>query len=320
MKKILVTGCCGFIGSHLAEALLSQGYEVHGIDNFDPFYPRTIKEDNLRIINRYEVFKFFETDLRLSDFEKKMDHNNYDVVIHLAGKVGVLPSISQINDYIDSNIIATANLLNYMKKASIKKMIFASSSSVYGNNRSVPFCEKDMVNEPISPYAFTKRSCELLNFNYHHLYDFDIINLRLFTVYGPRQRPDLAIYKFVRNIDLGLPITVYGNGATSRDYTYVSDIVSGFSAALNYILSHNMVFELVNLGNMKPIKLTDLISTIAQVMNKSPAIDVSDIKPGDVTITYADISKARKIFDYDPATNLQDGIRHFVEWYYKNKK
>ncbi len=318
MKRILITGCCGFIGSHLTEKLLSEGYEVTGIDNFDPFYDKQIKVRNLSSFKNHERFKFYEVDLRVPDFYTLFDSTEFSAVIHLAAKAGVQPSLDAAAEYVSANITATTHLLDFMNQAGIKKLLFTSSSSVYGNNQSIPFNEKDSVNEPISPYAFTKRACELQNYAYHHLYNIDIINLRLFTVYGPRQRPDLAIHKFVKLINTGQPIKMFGDGSTSRDYTFVLDTVSGFSAALDYLLHHDNLFEIVNLGNNQPIRLGDLITSIYAEMGKTPQIVTVEEQPGDVKITYADISKAQEMFGYKPTTNLSYGIQQFVKWYHEN--
>ena len=317
MQTILVTGCAGFIGSHLSQTLLQKGFKVVGIDNFDNFYGREIKEKNLRGFSGNPKFEFFEIDLRDEQAIKQIPQG-MDCVIHLAAKAGVLPSIKDPKSYIEANIIATNNLLNLMEERGIKKMLFASSSSVYGNNKTVPFSEDHIVDEPISPYAFTKRSCELMNYNYHKLFDIDIINLRFFTVYGPGQRPDLAIHKFFNLISEDKPIQMYGDGSTARDYTYVEDTVSGIQAALEYIFKHDNVFETVNLGNNSPVKLSELIDVIYKVIGKPQNVQKVGMQAGDVNITYADISKAQKLFAYNPQTTLESGIRKFKDWHENN--
>lgn len=316
MYHVLLTGCAGFIGSHLTERLLAEGHTVTGIDNFDPFYARSAKEANLALLLPHPNFRFLEVDLVDTAAVMALDEKA-DVVIHLAAKAGVLPSLKDPVAYIDTNIKATNNLLEWMRSKGIVKMLFASSSSVYGNNKKVPFSEIDAVDEQISPYAFTKRSCELMNHSYHHLYGFDILNLRLFTVYGPRQRPDLAIHKFVKMIKAGEPITMYGDGSTARDYTYVADTVDGFVKALHYVMNHTKVFEIVNLGNNGPVKLSDLIAAIYAAMGAQPNIIPMPMQPGDVDITYADITKAQQLFGYQPTTTLQEGLKQFITWYHE---
>ena len=315
MKTYLVTGCAGFIGSHLTEQLLSQGHKVIGIDNFDTFYSKTIKEKNLQKAKNNPNFRFYDIDITKTEQVFKLNERA-DVVIHLAAKAGVLPSIKSPYDYIQYNISATNNLLEWMKREQVLKLIFASSSSVYGNNTKVPFSETDNVDYPISPYAFTKKSCELMNHTYHYLYNIDIINMRLFTVYGPRQRPDLAIHKFVKKIDKGEPIDMYGEGKTSRDYTFVEDTVKGITQLIDYIQIHNNVFEIVNLGNNQPVELRYLISLIYKLMNKSEKINKLPEQKGDVEITFADISKAKKMIKYNPKHKIEDGVKKFIDWYY----
>lgn len=318
MKTILITGCAGFIGSHLTESLLEQEYNVIGIDNFDAFYDRQIKHNNLKRSSNRSNFHFIEADIcnKNTFIEIKQ---SIDVVIHIAAKAGVLPSINDATGYINTNIQGTNNILEFIKERKIKKMLFASSSSVYGNNKVVPFSEEHPVENLISPYAFTKRSCELMNHVYHHLYGIDIINLRFFTVYGPRQRPDLAIHKFVKLIDSGKEITMYGAGDTARDYTYINDTVSGIVSALSYLNNNDNVFEIINLGNNQPVKLIDLINTIYKAMDIKPNVKVLPMQPGDVDITFADISKAEKLLGYVPKTSINEGIRKFINWYYEQK-
>ncbi len=314
MHTIVVTGCAGFIGSHLSELLIDQGYKVIGIDNFDPFYPRKIKEANINQLMKHDHFVFIEADL--TDQQKCFNYiHQAEVVIHLAGKAGVRPSILKPQQYIDHNITATKNTLEAMRKNGIKKMLFASSSSIYGNNPNMPWHESLNVDNPISPYAFSKKSCELLNHTYHHLYNLDILNLRFFTVFGPRQRPDLAIHKFVKLIERGDEITMYGDGKTARDYTYVEDTCSGIMKALNYILNHESVFDTLNLGHHHPVQLGDLIKMIGEATGVTPKIKKLPMQPGDVDRTYADISKAQELIGYCPKTKMIDGIKEFVKWY-----
>jgi UDP-glucuronate 4-epimerase len=313
-KTILVTGAAGFIGSHLCEALLQHGYKVVGIDNFDSFYSREEKESNLRISRLSSHFSFFEGSAGDVELLNKIKPEP-DIVVHLAAKAGVQPSLKNPQAYVETNIGVSIALLEWMHSRKIKKFVFASSSSVYGNNSKIPFDERDAVDQPISPYAFSKRSCEIMNFTYHSLFGFDIINLRFFTVYGERQRPDLAIRKFVHNILAGKPITIYGDGSSARDYTYYSDTVSGIISAINYIIDHEVVWEIVNLGNSSPVPLRELVNMIAEVTQEQPEFIYEDMKPGDVNITYADIEKGGRLLDYFPKVDLRTGISNFVEWY-----
>ncbi len=318
MTNILVTGCAGFIGSHLCERLLSKGHTVTGIDNFDDFYHRSIKERNVSASLKEDNFIFIEGDLSDSSTYQKIA-SKPDVIVHLAAKAGVLPSLKDPQGYIQSNIIATQLLLEYMRENDLKKLIFTSSSSVYGNNKSIPFKESDAVDHPISPYAFTKKSGELLTHNYHHLYDIDVLNLRLFTVYGPRQRPDLAIHKFVKLIGSGQGIKMYGDGSTARDYTFVQDTVSGFEKAIDYIQGNTGVYEVLNLGNNNPVKLSELIDTIYSVMGQEKKVEQLPMQPGDVDITYASIEKAKQLLGYQPTTSIKEGVASFITWYNAQK-
>jgi UDP-glucuronate 4-epimerase len=315
MYKIIVTGCAGFIGSHLSEELLKKGHQVTGIDNFDPFYPRDIKQANMAGFINHKAFSFFENDLTNEETTDKIFSSGADIVIHLAGKAGVRPSIQAPQSYIDHNITATRVVLSAMAKYNIKKLAFASSSSVYGNNSQTPWHEDLNVDNPISPYAFSKKACELLNHTWHHLYNTDIINMRFFTVYGPRQRPDLAIHKFIKMMFEGTPLTLFGDGSTSRDYTFISDTVSGICKAADYLMSHTRVFETVNLGNNHPISLSGLVQKIAEATKTQPKIERLPMQPGDVDVTYANIDKAERLLGYNPKVKLEDGLRSFVKWY-----
>jgi UDP-glucuronate 4-epimerase len=314
MTSVLVTGAAGFIGSHLCEALLAKGYKVTGIDNFDSFYDDNIKKSNLQPSLQHENFFFSHGDAGDRQLLDGIPHK-IDVVVHLAAKAGVLPSLKDPNAYIKSNVELTNNILEWMRSNSIKKLVFASSSSVYGNNAKIPFSEADDVNEPISPYAFTKRSCELMNYTYHTLYGLDIVNLRFFTVYGERQRPDLAIHKFVRLIMEGQPITVYGNGETARDYTYYADTVGGVIAAIEYISKNSGVWDTFNLGNHTPVSLKELIRAISEAAGIEPKLVYEKMKPGDVNITYASIDKAQEVLGYRPKISLNEGLKNFIKWY-----
>jgi UDP-glucuronate 4-epimerase len=314
--KILITGAAGFIGSYVTEKLISLGNDVTGIDNFDPFYKKQIKESNLQKSLSSQRFKFIEGSINDISSLLKNEEDRYDVVIHLAAKAGVRPSIENPAAYIDTNILGTFSVLEWMKAGHCNNLIFASSSSVYGNNRKTPFSESDAVDHPISPYAFTKKSCELMNFNYHHLYDLNIINLRFFTVYGPRQRPDLAIHKFFDQIYRNDPLSIFGDGSTGRDYTYIDDIVNGIHNSIELIgLKRKKIFDTFNLGNSSPVLLRDLITWIEKISGRKAVIKNLPMQEGDVDLTFADISKAKKNLKYQPHVKLEEGLSRFKEWY-----
>jgi UDP-glucuronate 4-epimerase len=313
MVTILVTGCAGFIGSHVCALLLNKGFKVIGVDNFDPFYDRVIKESNLAKFKTHPAFVFYEIDITTG--LDAVSEKNIKAVIHLAAKAGVRPSIEDPAGYLEVNIVGTQKVHEFMQARAINKLIFASSSSVYGNNKKLPFNEDDNVDNPISPYAFTKKAGELMNYTFHHLYKIDIINLRFFTVYGPGQRPDLAIHQFVKKIINDQPLVLFGNGQTARDYTYIDDTVSGIYNALEYCLHHAGVYTTVNLGNSSPVKLHELVDIIYAAMGKEKNIVHEAMQPGDVDITFADISKAESLFNYKPATELAEGIGKFIAWF-----
>ena len=316
MANILVTGCAGFIGSHLSEKLIEQGNHVIGIDNFDPFYDKSVKLRNLEKLKMATEFSFFEIDLaNTAELKKEVSNKPIDIIVHLAGKAGVRPSIDDPKGYIQANIVATQNILDLMKEQGIGKMAFASSSSVYGNTRETPFHEEMDVSNPISPYAFTKKACELINYTYHQLYGLDIINLRFFTVFGPRQRPDLAIHKFTKLILNGEQIPMFGDGSTARDYTYYEDTVSGIIGAVNYLFKNKNVYEIINLGNNQPVKLSEMIATIYDVCGLAPNIQQLPMQAGDVDITFANIDKAKKLLGYNPQYSFRKGVENFVAWY-----
>lgn len=315
-KTYLVTGGAGFIGSSLADFLLKKDYKVVVIDNFCNFYDPSIKRNNVKDNLDNPNYKLYEIDLRCkSDVEKVFRENKIDVVIHLAAMAGVRPSIENPILYQEVNCIGTQNLLEVMKEYGVKNLVMASSSSVYGNNKKVPFKETDIVDYAISPYAATKKSNEVMTHVYHKLFNMNVIMLRFFTVYGPRQRPDLAINKFTRLMLNDEEVTMFGDGTTSRDYTYIDDIVSGIYSSINYVLNNNDVYEIVNLGNSSPISLKEMINTIAEVLDKEPKIKEMPMQQGDVNITYADISKAKEMLNYDPKTPFKEGIEKFVKWY-----
>jgi nucleoside-diphosphate-sugar epimerase len=318
MRAILITGAAGFIGSHLCDKYLALGHRVIGVDNFDDFYSRSIKEDNLRSAQMSHNFQFYEMDVL--NINKIEIEGEIDTVIHLAAKAGVLPSIKSPEDYIETNVLGNLKVLEFINNRSIKKYVFASSSSVYGNCDTIPFNENEVVSTPISPYASSKTSAESLNYVYHHLYGIDVINLRFFTVYGPRQRPDLAIHKFIKNIYLGRPIHVYGDGSTSRDYTFIDDIVTGVMSAVEYVGQKADVCEVINIGSGSPISLKDLIEALFTVTGKETELIYEEEKPGDVKTTYADISKAKLLLDYQPSTNAIEGLNKFNTWFLEHAK
>lgn len=315
--KTLVTGAAGFIGSHLCERLIAQGVFVTGLDNFDDSYGRDIKEANIANLVSESNFRFIEGDIRDADcLELILDKEKVDIIVHLAAKAGVRPSIKDPVSYQDVNINGTLVMLEAVKKFGIKKFIFASSSSVYGNNKKVPFAESDNVDFPISPYAATKKAGELICHTYSHLYDIGMTCLRFFTVYGPRQRPDLAIHKFSRLIEAGKSIPVFGDGSMRRDFTYIDDIINGTVAAMQNCNG----YEIYNLGESKPVRLDELISEIEKSLGKKAIINRLPMQPGDVDQTYADLTKAKERLGYKPKTELSTGLAEFVKWFRQNKR
>ncbi len=309
---IMVTGCAGFIGSHMIDKLLDMGKTVVGIDNFDQFYDPSIKIKNIEHNLDNKNFIFYRADIREKTQMEKIFHDNeIDTLIHLAARAGVRPSIQDPLLYEDVNVRGTINLLELGRKHNIRKLIFGSSSSLYGTNEEIPFREDDPVDKAISPYAASKKACETFCYTYHHLYGIPIISLRFFTVYGPRQRPEMAIHKFTRLIDQGKIIEMYGDGKSRRDYTYISDIVDGIMAAVD----KKMGYEIINLGNSNVVELRRLIHLIEKNLGKSATIKKLPDQPGDVPVTYADISKAQKILGYKPKVRIDEGIENFVNWY-----
>jgi len=365
--KILLTGCAGFIGSHVLDRLLADGHDVIGVDNFDPFYARSLKDANIAA----HLSDQLESTVRVESSEKKLATRTpaeqvnsntaskgsfelleadlaepatytklkflignapFDAIIHLAAKAGVRPSIEDPVGYQRANVIATQNLLEFAKDEEIKQFVFASSSSVYGVNPNVPWSEKHDVSGPISPYASTKVSCELLGHVYSHLYGIRFLGLRFFTVYGPRQRPDLAINKFVRLIEAGEPIPVFGDGTTRRDYTYIDDIVGGIIACLDKAIASGPpltengklkteqpvgtfpAYAVINLGNDQTVTLSEMIATIEEVVGKKAIIDRLPQQPGDVPQTWADVTKAGELFGYKPTISFKDGVTEFYSW------
>jgi len=316
-RKALVTGAAGFIGSHLAERLVCLGYQVVGLDNFDDFYSPTIKWNNIRTLNTTDNFRLEQGDIRDESLLTRIfEANDIDEVVHVAARAGVRPSIEQPLLYQDVNIRGTINLLEACRIYGVKKFVFASSSSVYGLNNEVPFNENDKVDSPTSPYASSKIAAEQFCHSYNHLYGLPVRVLRLFTVYGPRQRPEMAIHLFTRKIDSGEEISVFGDGTSKRDYTYVDDIINGIMQALTF---QSQGFEIFNLGDSHPVALEYLIRLIEEAMGKKAKIKSLPMQPGDVPITSAEISKAKNILGYQPKVTIEKGIPLFVQWYLENK-
>ncbi len=308
--KALITGAAGFIGSHLCERLLADGLIVVGVDNFDDFYDPQIKRHNIESCLKNKNFQLVEADIRDSTAMEKAVGDAIEIIVHLAARAGVRPSIKKPLLYADVNINGTLVLLEAAKKHKVNKFVFGSSSSVYGNNKKVPFSEDDNVDFPISPYAATKKACELICHTYHHLYGICITPLRFFTVYGPRQRPDLAIHKFAKLIEQDKPIPVYGDGTMMRDFTYIDDIIDGTVAAMNKCSG----FSIYNLGESRPISVNDLIAEIERALGKKAVKEYLPPQPGDVERTFADVTKAVRELGYKPNTTIQDGLAKFVEW------
>lgn len=310
--NIVVTGGAGFIGSHLIDRLLVEGCTVTNIDNFDSFYSEQIKRNNIENHLRYESYSLHEVDILDYDALYKAIPTETDVIVHLAAKAGVRPSISDPIAYQNVNVTGTQNLLEIAREKKVHQFVFASSSSVYGKNPNVPWKENDTVLQPISPYASTKVSGELLGHVYSHLYNIRFLALRFFTVYGPRQRPDLAIHKFLKLMKAGDKITLYGDGSTRRDYTFISDIIEGIMSAILYTDSQ---YEIVNLGNNKTIELLELVNSIENASNIEAKIEFGPKQPGDVDQTWADLEKASRIFNYSPNYSIMKGLKAFVRWY-----
>lgn len=315
-KRILVTGGAGFIGSHLSETLIEQGNEIFCLDNFNDYYDIRIKRNNIQSLSKHPSYKLIEGDiLDFELLEKIFSEYKFEIVVHLAARAGVRPSIQQPLLYQRVNVEGTSNLLEIAKNHKIEKFIFASSSSVYGNNEKVPFSESDVVDFPISPYASTKKSGELICYTYHHLFKLPVTCLRFFTVYGPRQRPDMAIHKFTDKIYKGEKLPMFGDGNTRRDYTYIADIIDGICKSIK----HCSEYHIYNLGESKTIELKNLIQLIAESLGKEPNVEKLPIQPGDVQITYADITKAKSEINYNPQVNVEEGVKKFVEWYLENR-
>lgn len=316
MNRILVTGGAGFIGSHLVDRLLEGGdARVTVVDSFSDFYDPAVKRSNIASHLAQEHFELVEADITDSRaMEDLFARSRFDCVVHLAARAGVRPSLEDPLAYETTNVRGTFNLLEAARRNEVPRFVFGSSSSVYGVNSKVPFSEDDSIASPISPYAVTKIAGEAACHAYSHLYGLRIVCLRLFTVYGARQRPDLAIHKFARLISKGLPIPMFGDGSTRRDYTYIDDIIAGLTSAMNYDESP---FEVINLGESHTVELRRLVELIEQALGKHAIIDHQPQQPGDVPVTFADVSKARRLLGYEPATQIEDGILRFVEWFRK---
>jgi len=317
-QRILLTGGAGFIGSHVAEALLRRGAELTIVDNLDEFYSPEWKRANLEEVRRVGKFEFFAQDI--CDYEalhKLMERVRPEAIVHLAARAGVRPSIEQPLLYQQVNIAGTLNLLESSRQLGIDKFVFGSSSSVYGATSKAPFSEDQVECKPISPYAATKLAGELLCYTYAHLFRLSVVCLRFFTVYGPRQRPDLAIHKFTALAEAGKPVPIFGDGSTGRDYTFVEDIVAGVVAGLGYEprAVEDVRFEIFNLGNSHPVKLSEMVDAIEQATGRKLIREQKELQPGDVPLTWADISKAQRLLGYRPATKFGDGIQRFVSWY-----
>jgi UDP-glucuronate 4-epimerase len=318
-RNILVTGGAGFIGSHLVDHLLAGGrWRVTAVDDFNDFYDPALKRANVQRHQRDERSRLVEADIRdRAALERVFADARFDCVVHLAARAGVRPSLSEPLLYVETNVTGTLHLLELARAHGVKQFVFGSSSSVYGVNAKVPFGEEDPIRQPISPYAATKAAGEHLCHAYAHLYGVRCVCLRFFTVYGARQRPDLAIHKFARLISAGKPIPVFGDGTTRRDYTYVDDIIAGVRAAIDYDAS---AFESINLGESRTVELRELIALLEKELGREAIIDRQPPQPGDVPQTFADISKARRLLGYDPHTQIEEGIRRFVQWFNSTRK
>lgn len=317
-QRVLLTGGAGFIGSHVAEALLRRGFQLTVLDNLDNFYSADWKKANLREIEQIGSFEFREADIcEMNVLREIIERQQPEIIIHLAARAGVRPSIEQPQLYERVNVTGTLNLLEMCRAFKVKKFVFGSSSSVYGTTSIVPFSEQHMELRPISPYAASKLAGEMFSYVYSRLFGFTVVCLRLFTVYGPRQRPDLAIHKFTRLIERGNPIPVYGDGSAGRDYTYVEDIVAGVLSAVEYEPhpAAGPAYEVFNLGNSHPVTLNELVALLERTTGRKATVALKPFPLGDVPITWADISKAERLLHYKPVTPLEEGLKRFVAWY-----
>ena len=317
MKNILVTGGAGFIGSHLVDRLLSEGqWRVFVVDDLNDFYDPAIKVANASTHENNSNYQLFKADIRdQAALQEIFAAHDFDCIVHLAARAGVRPSLDQPLLYAETNINGTMNLLEQAREHGIKQFVFGSSSSVYGVNAKVPFAEDDPIRQPISPYAATKAAGELICHTYTHLYGIRSVCLRFFTVYGPRQRPDLAIHKFARLISEDKRIPVFGDGTTRRDYTFIDDIIAGVRSAIDYDRTD---YEVINLGESRTVELRELIALLEKELGKTAQIDLQPLQPGDVPQTFADIAKARRLLGYNPQTQIEEGIRTFVRWFQEN--
>jgi UDP-glucuronate 4-epimerase len=316
MKTVLITGVAGFIGSNTAKKILAAGDRVIGIDNLNDYYKTDWKKQNLLELEENPNFTFHQVDIRdLEALQKIAEKEKIKVIIHLAARAGVRASIENPLLYEEVNVRGTFNMLELAKDHQIKQFVFASSSSVYGNQEKIPFSETDSVDNPISPYAATKKAAELIAHTYAHLYGINCIALRFFTVYGPGGRPDMAPYLFTEAILTNKKIKKFGDGSSRRDYTYIDDIVEGVIAATK--LDRN--YEIINLGNNTPVSLNEFIQTLEEITNQKMSFEQLDMQPGDVEQTYADISKAQRLLGYQPKTSFKDGLEKFVNWYKENR-
>jgi UDP-glucuronate 4-epimerase len=312
---ILITGAAGFIGSHLAERLCARGDEVVGIDNFDPFYGRAVKEANLAALRRGPRFSLVEGDIReAAALERAFAQRRPDLVVHLAALAGVRPSLADPARYADVNVTGTQRVIDAAAAHGVRRLVFASSSSVYGLDSQPPFKESDPCLKPVSPYASTKRAGELLLFTAHHLNALDVTCLRFFTVFGPRQRPDLAIHKFARLIAAGQPIELYGDGSSSRDYTFIDDIIDGVVAAVDEATGAAPGYRIYNLGGSRTTTLLQLVDLLGKALGKTPRVEWRPEQPGDMQRTLADLTLSTRALGYAPHVTMEDGIRRFVDW------
>jgi UDP-glucuronate 4-epimerase len=314
VSRVLVTGAAGFIGSHLIQALVDQGDDVIGVDNFDPFYPRTMKERNLAEIGTQRRWSFREQDiLDVPALQALLTPDT--IIVHLAAKAGVRPSLADPTGYAQANVTGTAAVAEAARQVGVSRIVFGSSSSVYGDSTPVPFREDAVALLPVSPYAATKRAAELLLTAVAPIYSFRVVSLRFFTVYGPRQRPDLAIHAFTRKMVEGRAVTLFGDGTQARDYTYCDDIIAGVLAAIRWSAKAPIGVETFNLGGSRPIPTEAMVAEIAAALGVQPKIEWAPMQPGDVQRTAADISKSHRVLGYQPKTPFPEGIRRFVHWF-----
>ena len=312
---ILITGVAGFIGFHLARDLLEKGEDVVGIDNLNPYYSVRLKERRLEILSKYPNFSFIKIDFgNWNELYSSLKDIPIDLIVHLGAQAGVRYSLENPWAYIHSNEYGTLNIFELAKRKNIERVVYASSSSVYGGNTKIPFSESDRVDRPISLYAATKRANELMAYTYHHLYGIKMIGLRFFTVYGELGRPDMAYFKFARNIMLGKEIEIYGYGRLKRDFTYISDIVDGIEKAMNL----DTEYEIINLGNNRPIEVNYFVSLLEKYLGKEVKKKYVEKPKADVEITYADITKAKKLLGWEPKVKIEDGLKKFCDWFVNN--